>query len=176
MIRPMGHPIETRAPDGRRVLIYAYVPKTEQHRGARTTDPAVEAAIKGLDESGRWHWIRDEVLWQDAALLSEDGQLGVVFNEVADPDNPAFHLSCWVRTTLSAATVGTATDSLGRQARLSRRAWEFWIRGSGRDPKGEREPEKFDDPGAWKDKIAPGDEDDQRRYVWLNEEREVFVD
>ena len=53
MIRPMGHPIETLAPDGRRVLIYAYVPKTEQRRGARTTDPAVEAAIKGLHESGR---------------------------------------------------------------------------------------------------------------------------
>ena len=59
-------------------------PRTEPH----TRDSEVDRAIAALVEAGHWERVRAAALWQPPQYLSEDEQLAVVLEELADPDHP----------------------------------------------------------------------------------------
>ena len=168
--------ITTKGPSGP-VVLKARVLRTGQRAGTPTTHTGVDAAIGKLDRRGHWWWLRDAALWQKPASLSENEQLAGVLNELADPDHPEHSGTSVITTTLGAAGVRHARDASASQGRLTERSWRFWSREAGLDPdKGcEPKPDFYD--GLWADlnDIGNDDGDDQRGYVLLDDEREIFV-
>ena len=148
------------------------------HRtGTRTTHPGVDAAIGKLDRHGHWWWLREAALWQDPAILSENEQLAVVLNELADPDHPEHSGTSVITSTLEAAGVRQARDASVSQRRLTERSWRFWSREAGLNPDKHSGPKPEFYESLWADpNDTVNDEgDDQRDYVLLDDEREIFV-
>ena len=77
----------TKGPNGP-VILKVRVPTRGHRTGTQTTASGVDAVIDKLDSRGHWGWLRAAALWQNPAMLSEDEQLAVVLNELADPDHP----------------------------------------------------------------------------------------
>ena len=123
----------TKGPNGP-VVLKVRVRKRGHRTGTQTTDPGVDAVIGKLDRRGHWWWLRETALWQDPAILSENEQLAVVLNELADPDHPEHSGTSVITSTLGAAGVRQARDASASQGRLTERSWRFWSREAGLDP------------------------------------------
>ena len=78
---------------------------------------------------------------------------------------------------LGAAGVRDARDASASEGRLTERAWRFWSREAGLDPDKQCKPRPEFYESLWADPhdIANDEGDDQRGYVLLDDEREVFV-
>ncbi len=168
--------VTTKGPNGR-VTLKVRVPATGHRTGTRTIDPGVDATISNLDQAGHWWWLREAALWQDPAILSENEQLAVVLNELADPDHPEHSGTSVITSTLGAEGVRRARDASGSQGRLTEESWRFWSREAGLNPDHHRgpKPEFYESLWAEPNETAEDEDDDQRSYVLLDDEREIFV-
>ena len=168
--------IRTKGPNGP-VILKVRVRTRGCRTGTQTTDPGVNAAIDKLDRRGHWWWLREAALWQDPAMLSENEQLAVVLNELADPDHPEHSGTSVITSTLGAAGVRQARDASASQGRLTERSSRFWSREAGLDPDKHCGPKPEFYESFWADlSDTVNDEgDDQRGYVLLDDEREIFV-
>ena len=108
-------------------------PRTEPH----TRDSEVDRAIAALVAAGHWERVRAAALWQPPQYLSEDEQLAVVLEELADPDHPHHDAIGCIAVVLGDEGVLRAREAAVRQGRLTRSAWEFWTGRAGRDARGE---------------------------------------
>lgn len=107
-------------------------------------------------------------------MLSENEQLAAVLNELADPDHPGHSGTSVITNTLGTGGVEEARDATASQNRLTERSWRFWSREAGLDPDKHPgiKPEFYEN--LWTD-ASENSDDDQRAYVLLDDERDVFV-
>lgn len=168
--------ITTNGPNGR-LILKVRVPARGHRSGTRTTDPGVDAAISTLERAGHWWWLREAALWQDPAMLSENEQLAAVLNELADPDHPEHSGTSVITSTLGAECLRRAKNASGTQGRLTEQSWRFWSRAAGVNPDHHRgpKPEFYKSLWAEPNDTAEDEDDDQRNYVLLDDEREIFV-
>ena len=168
--------ITTNGPNGR-VILTVRVPATDHRSGTRTMDPGADAAIDNLDPAGHWWWRREAALWQDPATLSENEQLAVVLNELADPDHPEHSGTSVITRTLGDEGLRRARDASGSQGRLTEQSWRFWSREAGLNPDHHRgvKPEFYESLWAEPNDTAEDEDDDQRSNVLPDDEREIFV-
>ena len=99
----------TRPSASRRSHAAASAGGEAQNGGSAARPPAYRAAHEGrggrraigaLVNAGHWERVHERALWQPPQRLSEDEQLAVVLNELADPDHPHHRArgaspTCW---------------------------------------------------------------------------------
>lgn len=165
--------IRTQGPRGP-VVLSIHARLNGQRTERRTENPEVAAAIEKLDRRGVWHWLRHAALWQAPELLSEDEQLAMVLTEIGDPDHPQHSGVAYIHEALGADGILRARDAVTRQGRLTQQTWAYWTRRAGQDPRTvDASNVQFYEPFQWERIIE--ETLDERCYVQLDEEREVWV-